>query len=196
MRQRSLGFLFALSAVAAGAQAGVAWDEAVSGDLSDDRLLPTPLTFASGANTVLGSFGGGGPTTDRDYFSFVVPAGSRLEAVMVNPGTGISGGSSFFAMQTGSQITATPAGANVGDLLAFGHYANDAIGTNLLAALLPGGATSLSAGTYAVWVQETGGTVPFSFDFVITPVPEPAPALLLGIGLGALAWRHLRSARR
>lgn len=173
------------------AQAAQAWNEEIAGDLSDDRLAPTPLGFVPGANTVSGTIGGGGATTDRDYFRFVVPDGAVLTAVIVNPGTSVSGGASFFAIEAGAQITTTPQGQNVQDLLGFGHYGNEAVGSDLLPAVLLNPSAPLAAGTYSVWVQETGGTVPYSFDFQITAVPEPSGVALLGGGLAALAlWRR------
>lgn len=194
LRLSTTGLLLAL--FACGADATVVWDEDVAGDLSNDRLAPTILAVGLGTNTLVGSMGGGGPTTDRDYFSFEVPAGAELSALIVNPGTGISGGSSFFAIQAGGQVTATPEGQNVGDLLAFGHYGTDAVGTNLLAALLPPGTAVLPAGRYSVWVQETGGTVAYSFSLMIGAVPEPAPLALFAGGLAALAVRRVRARQR
>ncbi len=179
----------ALLMLAAGAaQAVVAWDEDQDGfgDLSNSGLAPTGLSFVAGANTVKGSVGGGGPDTDRDYFSFVVPAGMRLSAVTVNPGTSVSGGASFFAIERGLQVTTTPTGGNIGDLLAFGHYGLDSVGTNLLSSVLNIASGSVPSGTYSVWVQETGGTVPYSFDFVLSAVPEPTPSALLVAGLTGL----------
>lgn len=193
MDLRSAAKALVLLLGSAAAHAEIVWNEADAGDLSNDRLVPTALTVSLGANTVIGTIGGGGPTTDRDYFSLVVPSGAELSAVMVNPGSGVSGSSAFFALQAGGQITATPEGQNVGDLLGFGHYGTDAIGTNLLAMLLPPGTSTLPAGRYSFWVQETGGVVPFDFDFVISAVPEPAPAALFAAGLALLAWRRRRA---
>jgi hypothetical protein len=190
MRARVQWAGLVVAAAAGGAQAGVAWDEAASGDLSNDGLAPTALSMALGGNTVVGTVGGGGPTTDRDYFSFIVPAGAMLSAIVVNPGTSVSGGASFFAIQAGGQITTTPSGGNIGDLLGFTHYGADAVGTNLLGALLPPASAVLPAGTYAVWVQETGGVVPYSFDFVISAVPEPSVGALLAAGVIALTLRR------
>lgn len=186
----SAGALLAAAAVSP-VLAATAWNEGVSGDLSSVGLAPTPLSFALGANTVLGSMGSG----DIDYFNFSVPVGAMLSAVMVNAGTAVSGTQSFFAMQVGPQITVTPTGGGTGpgSLLAFDHYDASDIGTNLLARLLPATA-SLSAGTYSVWLNETAGTTPYSFDFVLTAVPEPAAGWMLAAGLLALGLQR-RSAR-
>jgi hypothetical protein len=174
--------MLALCAVCAPVQASTVWDEALQGDLSSNGLAPTQLPFAVDTNTVIGSVSAGDP----DYLSFVVPAGHLLSGVWINPGTSVSGASSFFAIQAGPQVT-YPAGG-VGALLAFNHYTLSDVGTNfLLASLLPPGSAGLGAGTYAVWLNETGGTVPYSFSFVISPVPEPAAGWLLCAGLGLLA---------
>lgn len=48
----------------------VLYDESISGDLSNDQMAPTPLSTAVGANSVLGTVGGGAvrigsPSTSR-----------------------------------------------------------------------------------------------------------------------------------
>ena len=177
--------------VAAPAFAATAWNESVDGDLSSDGLAPTPLQFVPGSNTVKGSMGSG----DIDYFRFTVPSGALLTAVNVTPGTSVSGAQSFFAIQVGTQITVTPTGGGTGpgSLLAFDHYDVADIGTNLLARLMPN-STGLPAGAYSIWLNETGGVAPYSFDFVLSSVPEPAAAGLFVTGLGALVLR-MRMAR-
>ena len=46
---------------------------------------------------------------------------------------------------------------------------------------------SLPAGTYTVWVQETGtGVAAYGFDFSVSQVPEPASALMLLAGVAGL----------
>lgn len=181
----------ALAAAASQAGATTVWNEDVDSDLSDDRLNPTRLSLVAGANELIGSIGLGDP----DYFSFVVPAGFTLTAIHVLPGTAVSGSASFVAIELGDKITTTPTGGNVGDLLAYSHYGNDAVGTNLLGTVLylPGGASSLPSGTYSMWLNETGGTVPYRFDFVLaSSVPEPSGALALSAGLLALRLRRKR----
>jgi hypothetical protein len=155
---------------AATAQAGTVWNEDINGDLSSNALAPTPLTVSTGSNVVIGSTGMAGQLgDDRDYFHLTIPAGSTLTAITLLSNTFVSGDSSFMGMQVGPQVTATTAAQLVG----FVHYRNDMIDTNLLPAM---GLTSLPSGTYSVWVQELGGTVPYGFDFVITPVAVAATA--------------------
>jgi hypothetical protein len=49
---------------------------------------------------------------------------------------------------------------------------------------------SLPAGTYSVWIQETGtGVANYNFDFQVSQVPEPGTALFMAAGLAALGWR-------
>jgi hypothetical protein len=176
------------------AQAATAWDESVHGDLSDDRLNPTALSFASGASTVSGVVGPS--SVDIDYFKFVVPDGRLLSAVIVNPGTYVVGAVSFFAIQVGDKITVTPTGGGdgTGALLAFDHFGADDVGKNLLARLLPG-QPGLLPGTYSVWLNESSGPAPYSFDFVLSAVPEPAHVVLLLTGLAVCVARG-RAQRR
>ncbi len=196
------GIAAALLAVAASAPApaATAWDErpGAQGDLSDDRLSPTPVLMALGHNIVTGTTGDAGHGVDRDYFRFSVPTGTVLSSLMVMPTTSVSGSSSFIALQAGPQITVTPTGGgNLGDLYGLMHYENQHVGTDILP-LLVGSAAKwpVPSGTYSVWVQETGGEVAYSLDFVITAVPEPASALSLGLGLFGLACRRFVLQRR
>lgn len=191
----------ALLAAATAAQAGVVWDEAGgTHDLSDDRLAPTFVTMAVGHNIVLGTTGNAGAGIDRDYFSFVVPTGAVLQALVLLPNTAVSGDSSFLALQAGPQVTVTPTGGGDGPAALYGlvHYRNDQIGQNLLPQMVFGASTAPApAGTYSVWLQELGGTVGYGLDFVITSaVPEPATALSLSLGLLGLACRRFVLQRR
>ena len=191
----------ALLAAVTTAQAGTVWDEAAgTQDLSDDRLAPTLVAMTVGHNVVLGTTGNAGAGIDRDYFSFVVPTGAVLEALVLLPNTSVSGDSSFLALQAGPQVTVTPTGggAGVGALYGLVHYRNDQIGQNLLPQMVFGTSTvPVPAGTYSVWLQELGGTVGYGLDFVITSsVPEPGTALSLGLGLLGLACRRFVLQRR
>ena len=182
----------ALSIAAVPAHAATVWDEAVQGDLSSDRLVPTVLTTGAGINAVLGSVGDGGGGVDRDYFSFSVPAGWQLAAMVLRPETLVSGGASFLGIQAGTQVTVTPDGFGADALLGYVLYDPEQIGKNLLLEMgLPGGI--LGSGTYSVWVQELGGQSPYGVDLLVAqaPIPEPGAAALLLVGLlGVAAWRR------
>ncbi len=75
----------ALCCATVGAQAStVVWDESVNGDLSNDGLSPTALTFGAGSNAVLGTTGtpgSGSSGIDRDYFSFTVQTGFSVTSI-------------------------------------------------------------------------------------------------------------------
>lgn len=186
----------ALLVAAATAHAGTAWDEAVNGDLANDGLSPTQVAFAPGHNAVLGTTGNPGSGVDRDYFSFTIPAGHVLSELWLLPNTLVSGGSSFFGIQAGPQLTVTPTGGGIEAFYGFGHYDNSMVGTDILVEMVGPAKAPIPAGTYAVWVQETGGPATYGLDFVITPVPEPATALSLILGLLGLGCRRFVLQRR
>lgn len=174
------------------AHALTVWDETVSGDLSSVALDPTPLAVSVGENKVAGTVGNAGSGVDRDYFSFVVPTGSVLSALTLLDAS-VSGSSSFIAIQAGPQVTVSPTGAGAEALLGYAHYGNDLVGQNLLDSILLGGATApLSAGTYSIWVQETGGPASYVLDLHITAVPEPGTWVTMLAGLAALAGLRKR----
>jgi hypothetical protein len=179
--------------VAVPANASVIWDESVNGDLSNLGASPTPLALSSGSNLVLGLTGDQGQGTDRDYFSFNVPVGTVLSSIILLDNTTVAGSVSFIAIEVGSQITATPFGGNVQDLLGYGHYGNEQIGSNLLLPLVANLGSGLPSGAYSIWVQETAGPAPYGFDLVVTPVPLPAAAGLLFSGLVGLVARRRRA---
>ncbi len=100
--------LLGASALGLGLSAGAAtaWDEAVNGDLSGNHLAPTFVAMALGSNVVVGDI----DLDDLDYFSFTVPRGSLLSAMVMLGNTTVVGGASFLALQVGPQITAEPSG--------------------------------------------------------------------------------------
>jgi hypothetical protein len=138
--------------------------------LSGSGLSPTVLATALGSNVVLGSTGDSGQGVDRDYFTFTVPSGTALTSIKLLGNTSVSGGSSFIAIQSGPQLTVTPSGQGVQQLLGYTHYGNDLIGTDLLPAMVIQFTGALPSGTYSVWVQETGGPAAYGLDLVISPV--------------------------
>jgi hypothetical protein len=162
--------LLGLAMAAGAAQAAPAWKESRNGDLSNDRLAPTLVPVLRGGNAILGTTGNPGSGVDRDYFRFVVPEGHVLVGIRLLRNTTVSGGASFVAIEKGEQITCTPTGQGVEDLLGLAHYSAAEIGTDILPAMLIGTKAPLPAGAYAVWVQDTGGPATYGFEFVIRRV--------------------------
>jgi len=180
--------LVAASVCTMSAQAATMWDEAADGDLSNTASLPTALAMTLGSNRVTGTTGNGAAGFDPDYFSFTVPANAALTSIMLLDNTFVSGSSSFIGINDGIGISAS-------DILGFAHYSADQIGTNILSAM--GLTGPLASGVYTVWVQETGGTVDYGFDFITTAVPEPSEWLLLLVGLlVTLAYSWWQAPRR
>lgn len=182
--------LLALGFAAPGLSA-VVWDEANNGDLSNDGLTPTTLGVSLGSNIVNGSTGNPGTGVDRDYFRFTIPVGAALTSITIQPNTTVSGSSSFIGLQAGPQLTVTPSGVGVENLIGFSHYGNADVGVNLLPLLAASFISGLPSGTYSLWLQETGGPVDYGIDFGVTAVPLPAAAWLLMPGLLGL-WTRAR----
>lgn len=182
-----------------GAQAATAWNESVQGDLSNDGLHPTAVTFTSGSNQMVGGAGNSGSGTDRDYFKFTVPPGQELSSITPLIGTTVSGSVSFIAVQAGPQVTVDPSGAGSQALLGWTHYGPNDINNDILPSIRVGG--PLPAGTYSIWIQDTAGPVNYVFDFKITPVlsngadaPLPLWAIVaLAAAMLGLATRRTRT---
>jgi hypothetical protein len=151
--------------------AATVWDEAVNGNLSNNPLAPTSLTFAPGPNDVIGQAGdaplpGALAPFGQDFFTFTVPTGytfRSLTAVSVDLFT--SGDLfAFIAIQSGPQIThdvSPPTfGGDASGLLGWLHVAASDQGTDILPAMgvAGDGATgftgALGVGQYSVWVED------------------------------------------
>jgi len=199
----------ALAMASSPASAVVAYDEGVSGDLSNNRLAPTPITFGIGENIVAGMDGHDVTgAVDRDYFTFTLGANEVLSGIVVLPGTETLG-LSFIGLESGNQITLDPTTTTAAGLLGWTHYSSgnnnhpSDIGVNLLSRMsVPANGSSgfgaLGPGTYSVWLQETspGGAVPYRLNFAVSQVPEPSTwaMMLLGFGFAGIALRRSKRA--
>jgi PEP-CTERM motif len=190
------------------------YNEAVSGDLSDDKAAPTPLTLTPGFNSIIGTVAGFpefGGTDPQDWVSITIPAGfvmtSYVNAKFVSSDpqgfTGFQFGSSF----SGDEFVA-------GSYAGYAHFGTAAqnpdgnptssskVGVNLLPLMadpnFAPGATGftppLQAGTYALLIQQGDpSTTGYRFNMTVRPVqvPEPGSSLCL-LAMGTLAALALR----
>ena len=179
------------------------YNESISGDLSNNGLAPTSLSISVGLNDVFGTTGRTGTVIDRDYFTFTIAPGQQLSAITVLPGTSPLGalGFSFLGLQSGSQVTVSTAATDATGLLGWDHFNAGEIGTNILPLIGAAGLGStgftgpLPSGTYAFWVQDfNAGSVPYAFEFAVTPEPSTWTMMLSGLAL--LAGKAGRQAAR
>lgn len=168
------------------------YNESVSGDLSNNGLTPTSLAASAGLNDVFGTTGRTGSVIDRDYFTFTIAPGQQLSAITVLPGTAPLGalGFSFIGLQSGSQVTVSTAATDATGLLGWDHFSAGEIGTNILPLMGAAGMGStgftgpLPSGAYSFWVQDfNAGSVPYGFEFAITPEPSTWTMMLAGLGM-------------
>jgi hypothetical protein len=155
------------------------YNEATSGDLSNNRLSTTSLgTLTPGSNDVFGTTGNAGGV-DRDYFTFHVPPGFQLASLTVLPQTTSGGAFSFIGMQAGSQITVPFNATSAAGLLGWTHYRPADINTNILPRMgVPANGSTgftppLNAGSYSFWIQDvSAGTFAYRFRFEVQSAPN------------------------
>jgi hypothetical protein len=192
----------AIFSVAALNTSGAAlYDESLTGDLSDSGLGPTPLTVVAGENQILGELSNTANGTDPDYFTFTVPSGLELTAIVVLPGTTTGPEGTFFAVQAGNQVTVPPDAPDFTGLLGFTSYlaGNGNIITDVG---LPGnGATGfippLGPGTYAFLVQDTAeGTFNYGLNFQLLAAAPDSGVGVIGCAMVFAAVAGLNSFKR
>ncbi|MEM9884510.1 MAG: T9SS type A sorting domain-containing protein [Bacteroidota bacterium] len=156
-----------------------AYDEATDGDISNDRLTPTVISVADGSNTVSGCVQGNSQPGGRDidYFTFEVLAGSELIAINLDDYDADPGNLAFIGIQAGTTFTEPPSGTNVANLLGGLTYGENNEGTDILPAMGNlGGAIGfippLPAGSYTIWMNQTGPSSCYTLDLVISPIDD------------------------
>jgi hypothetical protein len=182
------------------------YDEAVSGDLSNDKAAPTALTLTPGSNSVIGTVNGFGNGDPQDWVSFTIPAGFVMTSY-VNSKYGSEDDQGFTGFQSGSSFSGDEFVA--GSYAGYAHFGTDAdngggsgstVGVDLLPLManpsFAPGATGftppLAAGTYTFLIQQGDtATTSYQFDMNVRSVPEPGSSLCL-LGVGGLAILALR----
>ncbi len=207
-------FSAAVCALLAAAPAkGTIYDEAVSGDLSNDKAAPTALTLTPGSNSVIGTVNGFPPggTDPQDWVSFTIPTGFVMTSY-VNAKYVSSDPQGFTGFQFGSSFS-----GDVFDPLSYAGYAHfgtaaqnpdgnptssSTVGVNLLPLMADpsfapgttGFTPPLGAGTYTFLIQQGDPSTTgyrFNMNLRAVSVPEPGSSLCL-LGMGGLAILALR----
>ena len=189
--------VFASALLTQNATAQIVWDEAVDGELSDNFAAPTPLTFSTGGNVIIGSVTS--PVDRRDLITFTVPVGRQLTklrqlAYFDIPGGG-AGDRAYHALNAGA-TTQLPTMSNGNMFLGGAHIDTVPVGTDLLPVLGAaaqagtGFSVPLGAGTYTYTLQQTGAEeVGYELDFRLANDPDGFgtrycdPAVLNSTGL-------------
>jgi len=208
-------FAAAICALLAAAPAiATIYDEAVSGDLSNNPAAPTPFTLTPGSNSVIGTLSGGFPpegtgTDPQDWVAITVPTGFVMTSY-VNAVYNSSDAQGFTGFQVGSSFSGDQFAAL--SYAGYAHFGTGAqnpdmnptssstVGVNLLPLMAdpsfaPGASTftpPLGAGTYTFLIQQGDDvTTGYQFDMTLRAVPEPGSSLCL-LGMGGLAIFALR----
>lgn len=173
---KTFATLALLAILALPASAAVIYHEAVDGDLSSDPLTPTPLVFALGGNTVIGTCGNvGSPVDIRDYLRFSIPANHVLNGLTLlqySPDN-----LSFASFNTGV-TSVIPSGATNGFFLSGIHVTGSDLGSNLMQAFVTRAVTTnaldlplLPAGDYCFLIQQTSVlTQAYALEFIVDAI--------------------------
>jgi len=151
---------FVFENVVAGFGPAVSFDEAISGDLSDDIANPTDLSLGLGANTLTAGQQGNSFGRDIDYITIDVPEGLQLSQIILDDYTG-GDGAGFIGIQRGEVFTVDADNAAPADLLGGAVYGDAQEGSDILddigaLAGSEGFTGPLPAGTYTIWLNQTG----------------------------------------
>jgi hypothetical protein len=199
-------FSAAICALLAAAPAkAIIFDEAVSGDLSNNKAAPTALTLTAGSNSVIGTVNGFPPggTDPQDWVSFTIPTGFVMTSY-VNAKYDSTDPQGFTGFQFGSSFSGDEFMA--GSYAGYAHFGTAAtnpdgtppastVGVNLLPLMADpsfapgttGFTPPLGPGTYTFLIQQGNPvTTSYQFDMTVRSVPEPGSSLCLLV-LGGLA---------
>jgi hypothetical protein len=188
------------------------YNEAVSGDLSNDKAAPTALTLTPGFNSVIGTVAGFpqfGGTDPQDWVSFTIPTGYVMISY-VNAKYHSADDQGFTGFQSGSSFGGDEFVA--GSYAGYAHFGTEAtnpdgnptssstVGVNLLPLMADpsfapgttGFTPPLAAGTYTFLIQQGDPSVTgYRFNMAVRSVPETGSSFCL-LGIGCLAVLALR----
>jgi len=152
---------------------GFIYEEIVGGELSDDHTAPSgPFTFELGNNSITADQQAE-PTVDVDYFTFVIQQGQQLSQILLANYASTSSNPAFIGLQQGNTFS-NDASSTTADLLLGGLvYGDSNVDDNILPMMAQlngaiGFTTPLGAGTYTIWLNQTGANSTARFTFVVT----------------------------
>src|SRR5688572_8128965 len=122
--------VFAALAVGVGSplvHAQVFHNEAVNGDLSNDRFNPTAYTLAAGTGSLMATTSGG----DLEYLALTIPSGLKLAGITLASYQGLDP-TAFIGVQAGSTFTEPPGTPNVANILGYTHFGPAFVGMDIL----------------------------------------------------------------
>ena len=168
------------------ADAGIVWDEALDGDLSNFSGSPTPIVLMNGINDLFGTIGG---TSDPnvgdgfDTFTFTLSPNQTLESILIT-NYQVSGGNT----STGVNIFS---GVGLGGTFLGSVAMNTShVGSDILTLTSIG---PLDSGTYTIAMREfTAPNQIYAFSLAVS-IPEPRTTALLLIAV--VAWISKRRKR-
>lgn len=168
--QLSLTPLLLACALTAAASAND-YDEAIDGDISDNRFNPTCFDLEIGINrlTATQQGSGSGGAIDRDYLTIIIPPGMALQEfrlISYSHPTDLA----FVGFQEGTRFVGTPFMTMASDLLGGHVYGLPDVGQDLFPAMnaLPdvqGFPVPLPSGSYSFWFNQASLTTTASFEF-------------------------------
>jgi len=169
---KALATLGLLVVLAVPASAAVIHNEASDGDLSTDALNPTPVVFAPGSNTIIGTVTNIGGADPRDYITFSIAAPFRL--IILNLVNLAPNNIAFCAFNAGTQ-SFVPSVTTDPEFLAGIHITSSDIGTDLMPDFVDRNVTSnalaapeLDAGDYCFVIQQASPVnTSYALEFIL-----------------------------
>jgi hypothetical protein len=206
--KKSLFFAAVCALLAAAPAKATIYNEAVSGDLSNNPAAPTALPLTPGFNSVIGTVNGFDNGDGQDWVSFTIPTGFVMISY-VNARYNSSDDQGFTGFQFGSSFPNDEFTA--GNYAGYAHFGTGAtnpdgsppsstVGVNLLPLMADpsfapgttGFTPPLGAGTYTFLIQQGDpNTTNYRFNMAVRSVPEPGSSWCL-LGIGSLATLVLR----
>ena len=173
------------------------YNETINGDLSGNRLAPTPFVLELGSNTLSASSFNSPFVDDVEYVKVTVPAGAWMHRLSLTNYVS-DDPRAFIGFVSGPTFPTDANSTAAATLLGYAHFGSNTympLDNMLVSMSTAAGAAGftypLAAGDYTFWVQQTSGQLTqYTFDYQVQLVPEPTA--LAAVALGAVLLRRRR----